>query len=93
LLYVPLVVSMEPPDCAWAQEVCLSLAAHEHFYVRGNAILGFGHLARTCGQLDLARVMPLVSAALSDKNDFVRSHAEDAADDIEHFLRVRVRST
>jgi hypothetical protein len=30
----------------WGEGVCARLANHEHFNVRGNAILGFGHLAR-----------------------------------------------
>jgi hypothetical protein len=86
LLYVPVWVSMDPPDCEWAQEVCVRLSSHPHFNVRGNAILGFGHLARTCGVLDEARVKPLIERALRDPNEFVRSQADGAADDIAHFL-------
>src|SRR5690606_1288821 len=52
LLYVPIVISMDPPDCQWAQGICIRLAAHADPTVRGNAILGFGHLARTCRKLD-----------------------------------------
>jgi hypothetical protein len=59
LLYVPIWVSMDPPDCGWAQDVCLRLSSHSHFNVRANAILGFGHLARTCGKLDELSVKPL----------------------------------
>ncbi|HEU0051558.1 MAG TPA: hypothetical protein VFQ39_00230 [Longimicrobium sp.] len=86
LLHVPIAVSLSPPDCAWAAEVCLRLAAHPHFNVRGNAILGFGHLARTCGALDEARVRPLVEAALRDPDDYVCGQAECAAGDLGHFL-------
>ena len=90
VLYVPIVVSMEPPDCEWAQEICISLASHEHFNVRGNAILGFGHLARTCRRLDLPRVLPLVSAALKDESEYVRGHAIDVVGDIKHYLKAAV---
>jgi len=86
LLYVPIVVSMDPPDPDWSQEICLRLADHEHWNVRGNAVLGFGHLARTTGQLDKSRVMPLVTSALTDSNSYVRGHAKDAVDDISHHL-------
>ncbi|HEX8274323.1 MAG TPA: hypothetical protein VF615_16925 [Longimicrobiaceae bacterium] len=86
LLHVPVAVSLDPPDCAWAQEVCLRLAAHPHFNVRGNAVLGFGHLARTCGALEEARVRPIVEAALRDPHEYVRGQAEAAADDLAHFL-------
>jgi hypothetical protein len=86
LLYVPIVVSMDPPDPDWSQEICLRLVDHNHWNVRGNAILGFGHLARTTRQLDKNRVMPLVASALSDPNDYVRGHAHSAADDISRYL-------
>lgn len=90
LLHVPLRVSLDPPDCAWAQDVCLRLASHPHFNVRGNAVLGFGHLARTCGALDEARVKPVVEAALRDPDAYVRGQADAAAGDIEHFLGWRL---
>lgn len=90
LLYVPIVITMDPPDCAWAESICLTLAEHPHFNVRGNAILGFGHLARTCRRLDLAAVAPVVAAALHDEHEYVRGHAEDAAGDILRYLRVHI---
>ena len=90
LAYVPIAVSMDPPDLAWAQGICIALAVHPHPGVRGNAILGFGHLARSCGRLDAAAVVPLIVAALGDDSDYVRGHAIDAADDLQHFLGICV---
>src|SRR5690606_2353784 len=90
LLYVPIVITMDPPDCAWAEAICLSLASHAHFNVRGNAILGFGHLARTCRRLDLAAVSPVVAAALQDEHEYVLGHAEDASGDILHYLEMHM---
>lgn len=90
LLYVPIVISMDPPDFEWAQAICISLASHPHFNVRGNAILGFGHLARTCRRIDAATVVPLVAAALHDESAYVRGHADDAAGDLLHYLDVLV---
>ena len=90
LLYVPIVITMHPSDCAWSERICLSLASHEHFNVRGNAILGFGHLARTCGRLNLAAVVPIISAALGDSHEYVRGHAVDAASDLLHYLGAHV---
>ncbi len=85
LLHVPIVVSLDPPDCAWSFAICLRLAAHDDDRVRANALLSFGHLARTCGALDQA-ARPLIEAALSDANEDVRFRANDAAHDINHFL-------
>jgi hypothetical protein len=90
LLYVPIAIGMDPPDCAWAEAICLSLVGHPDFNVRGNAVLGLGHLARTCGRLDLARVLPAVADALQDDNAHVRGQAENAADDLLHYLSIRV---
>ena len=86
LLYVPLQVSLHATDPAWAEEICVRLAAHRVPNVRGNAVLGFGHLARRFGKLDRARVEPLVRAALRDADAFVRGQASSAADDVQHFL-------
>lgn len=86
LLYVPIVVSLDPPDCAWAYEVCLRLASHDDVQVRSNAILSFGHLSRTCSALNEAQVRPLLEAALGDNDARVRANAETAASDIAHFL-------
>jgi len=90
LLYVPIVITMDPPDCDWSEAICLSLAQHPHFNVRGNAVLGFGHLARTCRQLNLTAVIPIIAAALRDEHEYVRGHAEDAAGDLMHYLGVHV---
>jgi HEAT repeat protein len=86
LLHVAIAVSLDPPDCAWAQEVCIRLAAHGDANVRGNAILGFGHLARVCGALDTTRVRPLMDAALDDESAYVRGQAYAAVGDLAHFL-------
>ena len=86
LAYAPVVVSMDPPDAAWAADVCCRLSAHPDEWVRGAAILGFGHLARTTGKLDEAVVMPIVKAALTDQSPVVVGKAEDAVSDLQHWL-------
>ncbi len=44
-------VSMYASDLHYAEGLCVRMAAHENFNVRGNAVLGFGHLARRFKQL------------------------------------------
>lgn len=92
LLHVPIVVGMNAADCGreWAETICFRLAGHSHFNVRGNAILGLGHIARTCRALNTAVAIPLISAALSDPHEHVRGQASNAADDLQTFLNVRV---
>jgi HEAT repeat protein len=92
LLYVPIVVGMNAADFdrEWAERICIALASHPNFNVRGNAILGFGHIARTCRALDTEQIVPLISSALSDPNEYVRDHADNAACDLQVYLRVLV---
>jgi len=89
LIRVPIWVSMDPPDCEWAQQLCIRLSGHSDPQVRANTILGFGHLARTCGRLNERVVRPLIEAALRQPSP-VRGQAEAAADDVEHFLGWKV---
>lgn len=43
---VALSVALADDDLDWSTAFLLSLARHENANVRGNALLGFGHLAR-----------------------------------------------
>jgi len=42
-LYVPIAITMGPLDCAWSERICMALASHGYFNVRGNAVFGFGN--------------------------------------------------
>lgn len=91
LARLPVWISLDPlPDeeeTAWAEGICLRLAGHEDRWVRGNAVLGLGHLARTLGQFaDPEAVRRAVEAGLADADDHVRGQADCAASDLHHFL-------
>jgi hypothetical protein len=88
LLYVPIVVGMNAADVdrEWAEKICLSLATHPDSNVRGNAILGFGHIARTCRYLSKNEIFPVIEKALNDPSEYVRGHAENAACDVHQYL-------
>lgn len=79
-------IAMSAPDGAWAEGIMYRHAGHASEYVRGNALLGLGHIARLHRGLDREKAEPLVSAGLADPSDWVRGQAECAADDIENFL-------
>ncbi len=74
-------------DPAWSQAVCVRLAVHPDAGVRGNAVLGLGHLARSMRELDREPCHAIVVAALNDPDRYVAAHARSAADDIAQFLR------
>jgi hypothetical protein len=84
LLYVPIVATLNctAEERAWAEAICIQLSQHSDRVVRGNAILGFGHLARNCGKLNEGVVRPIIELALRDHT----FHATDAADDCELYL-------
>lgn len=86
LAEVPIVISLDPPDATWAEEICLDLTDHEDPLVRGNAVLALGHLARTTGDLDEQRTRAAIAAGLRDEDEDVRDQAEAAADDVETYL-------
>ena len=93
LLYAVLSAALYSDDAGWAEDVCVRLSHHEHFNVRGNAILGFGHIARIHGKLTQRKVMPLIESALKDESDYVRGQANSAAADVEWFLKWRITKT
>jgi hypothetical protein len=86
-----LSASLHSADPEWAERICLRLARHEDPRVRGNAILGFGHIARLHGRLTEQVVKPIIEAALNESDEYVRGHADSAADDAELFLKWRCR--
>ncbi|NBV21668.1 MAG: HEAT repeat domain-containing protein [Proteobacteria bacterium] len=86
LRYAVVAISMHDGDWRYAQDLCVRLSSHPHFNVRGNAVLGFGHIARVHRQLDRAVVQPIIEAALRDADKYVRGHGVDTVADTEHFL-------
>lgn len=86
LLRLVVSVSMDCEDFEYAQELCVRLSGHPDFNVRGNAILGFGHIARVHGRLDEAKLKPIIEAGRSDPEDYVRGQAFGAMEDTRHFL-------
>lgn len=68
---------------------CVKLSAHPDEVVRGNSVLGFGHLARLFGRLG-NEAPQLVKNGLLDTSEYVRGQAHAAADDLRHFLGVEV---
>ena len=92
LLIIVLSAALHGDDPSFVESVCVLLAEHRHFNVRGNALLGFAHLARIHRSLNEEVVKPLILNRLQDEHEYVRQHAADARDDIEHFLGWRFDS-
>jgi hypothetical protein len=80
-------IGLEAADREWAQSCLIQLSRHRDAEVRGNALEGFGHLARRFGRLDPGRVRRIVGLALIDPSERVREKARSAAIDLKTFLR------
>jgi hypothetical protein len=86
LLLAVLSADLYLEDSVSAEDICIRLSKHKHFNVRGNALLGFAHIARIHGKLDENKVEPLILDGMKDSDDYVRGHATDAREDVEHYL-------
>ncbi len=75
LARVVIAVSLHDPDERFAEELRIRLSGHEHEMVRGNSVLGLGHVARRFGTLDTLRSKPIIEAALKDQSEYVRGQA------------------
>ncbi|GAA4693096.1 HEAT repeat domain-containing protein [Promicromonospora umidemergens] len=70
-------------DWKWLQEEFVSLLQHPNANVRAIAATSLGHVARVHGQLDTARVLPLLEELRQHQK--TRGFAETALEDIEMF--------
>lgn len=86
LRWLPVGLSLDPPEGVDVQSLCLRLSQHGDPWVRGNALTSLGHLARVTGELDPERVKPLLQDGLKDESDIVSSRAADAISDIRIYL-------
>lgn len=86
LLGVIIDLAMAGEDQEFAEDCCIRLAAHADTNVRGNAIVGFAHLAQRFGDLDRERVLPVIEGALRDEKEYVRDQAEVARDELRDLL-------
>jgi hypothetical protein len=91
LARVVIAVALHDADRVWAETFCGRLARHPDPGVRGNALLGLGHLARRFRVLDADRVQPLIEDGLADPDPWVCGQAEAAAGDAETYLGWRLR--
>ena len=82
---VLVAVALNEPDWRWVQEKCLEAASNADPRIRCISATCLGHLARIHGELDLARVLPVLAALCDDPE--TQGCAEDALSDIKMFIR------
>jgi hypothetical protein len=70
---------------------CVKLSSHPDEVVRGNAVLGFDHLARLFGRLG-DEAPAIVKLGLADGSTYVRGKAYAAAGDLQHFMGIELRN-
>jgi hypothetical protein len=91
LQLVSITIALSGPDQRLAEETCLTLSASAHRKVRAHAVMSLGYIARRFRRLDEQRVKPVIEAALVEPDEYVRTHAKAAADEICQFLHWDIR--
>jgi hypothetical protein len=88
-----LSVSYWERDWRWAQDQLLSFVDHSDPHVRYTSVLGFGHIARFNGKLDLDKVEPILKRIATADNAplEIRGTAEDSLEDIEIYIHRPLR--
>lgn len=81
--------ALHEEDFDTVYRACVKLSAHPDEVVRGNALLGLGHLARLFGRLG-DDAPQLVKNGLDDASEYVRGQAHAAAGDLKHFLGIEI---
>jgi hypothetical protein len=81
-----LSLALHDPDRQWVEAVCVAHADDADPAVRGAALLGFAHLARIHGALDLHLAAPSIRRGLEDP--ILEGRAADVVDDLEVVLGV-----
>ena len=81
-------LALHDPDLGWVQSLCIELTWRSTVEVQSTAILCLGHLARIHRALDLEKVVPLLIELR--KNPLLSGRVDDAMDDIEIFLGVKI---
>ena len=77
--------ALNEEDRSIIESACIELSNHTNETIRGNAILGFGHIARRFRVVG-AGVQEIVRRGMKDASEYVRGQAYAAADDLECFL-------
>lgn len=94
LRVLPIALSMDPPDGVDVEQICIDLIGHPDAWVRGNAAVGLGHLARVLRRLNHdGRIKRDLDALLHDEEPIVSGRAADAISDIRNFLGWNFRNT
>ncbi len=86
-----IAVTLLGDDRSQATNLVRMLVNHHDEYVRGNTVLGIGHIARRFGSVP-PDLRAAVRAALRDPSEHVRGHAMSAADDLHTFADINVHS-
>jgi hypothetical protein len=90
LQLVSVTLALSDLDFNFTQAVCFQLCSNGNSKVKGNALISLGHLARRFRRLDEQAIKPLIESLLQNPDEFVRTCAKSAADEIHQFLHWQI---
>lgn len=79
-------LALHDDDREWLEQTILPYLSNAHPWVRGNAAMALGHVARLHGRIDQRVVVPAIRRLLDDPDERARGCAEDALDSIEDYV-------
>jgi len=91
LTLIPIKLCFCHENWRFVQDVSVRRSEHPNEYVRGNSFRGFAYTAMNLNKLEKNIVKPILLRGIKDESDWVKGCAQDALDDINHYLWVENR--
>ena len=92
LKLIPIKLGFSHENWRFVQDVSLKLSEHSDENVRANSFRGFAYTAMNLNKLEKNIVKPVLLRGLKDESDWVRTCAQDAMDDINHYMGWKIGS-
>ena len=90
LIHLPIDLGFNHKNWKFIQDISVRLSEHKNPIIRANSMLGLMYAARFRGRVEKNIVKPVLLRALKDEDPRVSSNAEDAIDDINHFMKWKI---
>ena len=92
LKLLPIKLGLNHENWRFVQDISVKLAEHPNEDVRGNSFRGLAYTAMNLNKLEKNIVKPILLRGLKDESDWVRGCAQEALDDINHYMGWKIGS-
>ncbi len=92
LRLLPIKLGYNHENWRFVQEISVQLSDHPDENVRGNSFRGLGYTAMNHQKLEKNIVKPILLRGLKDESEWVRVCAQDALEDVNHYMNWKIGS-